>query len=132
PAGWTLVNLTVNGNVMRQAVYVKAAGTSEPASYTFTLSQSKAAVLQVDAWSGVSTTSPVMTASGQLNASSNVVTTPAVSAGAGDLAVAVFGTGRASDLVPAGGLTERTQDISSTGSSKVSAALADRSVAAAG
>ncbi len=132
PAGWSQVVVTTNSTTMRQWVFSKVAGAAEPASYTFTLSQSKAAVLQVDAWSGVSTSAPVRASAGQANASGPSVAAPSVAGTAGDLAVAIFGTGRASGFTLPAGLVERTEVISPDGSSKVSAAAADRAVTATG
>ncbi|HEU5450117.1 MAG TPA: hypothetical protein VFW57_14035, partial [Acidimicrobiia bacterium] len=37
PAGWTLVRQDTIKDLLRQAIYVKAAGPSEPASYTWTV-----------------------------------------------------------------------------------------------
>jgi hypothetical protein len=34
PSGWTLARNDANGTAMQQAIYWKAAGSSEPASYT--------------------------------------------------------------------------------------------------
>ena len=132
PAGWTLVVSTANSTTMVQAVYSHVAGASEPASWTWTLSKTQVAVVQLDAYSGVSTSAPVRTSAGQANASGRTVTAPAVAATGGDLAVALFGTGRGSTFTPQAGLVERTEVTSATGSKKVSGAAADRAVTATG
>jgi hypothetical protein len=132
PAGWTLVGTTPNSTTMVQAVYSRVAGASEPASWTWTLSKTQVAVVQLDAYTGVSTTTPVRSFAGQANASSGTVTAPAVAATNGDLAVALFGTGRSSTFTPQAGLVERTEVTSSTGSTKVSGSAADRAVTTTG
>ena len=38
PVGWSLVRSDANGAELRQSIFVRAAGGSEPASYTFTFS----------------------------------------------------------------------------------------------
>ena len=126
PAGWTLVTSTDNGNTMRQAVYWRAAGASEPATSTFTLSQAKAAVVQVAAYSGVSTTAPVRAFSAAVNPSGTTVTAPTVTATNGDAVVAVFGTARSSNLAVVAALSKRTQVSSVGGSNSVSGAEGDR------
>ncbi|MBI4942470.1 MAG: hypothetical protein HY830_17150 [Actinobacteria bacterium] len=132
PAGWTLVGSTPNSTTMVQAVYSHVAGASEPASWTWTLSKTQVAVVQLDAYSGVSTAAPVRAFAGQANASSGTVTAPAVTANNGDLVVALFGTGRSSAFTPQAGLVERSDVTSSTGSTKVSGSAADRAVTATG
>jgi hypothetical protein len=126
PAGWSLVTSTDNSTTMRQAVYWRAAGASEPASWTFTLSKAKAAVVQVNAYSGVSTTAPVRAFAASVNASGTTVTAPAVTATSGDAVVAVFGTARSSNLTVAATLSKRTQISSVGGSNFVSGAEGDR------
>jgi hypothetical protein len=126
PAGWTLVTSTDNSTTMRQAVYWRAAGASEPATWTFTLSQAKAAVVQLAAYSGVSTTAPVRAFGASVNASGTTVTAPAVTANSGDAVVAVFGTARSSNLTVGASLSKRTQVSSVGGSNFVSGAEGDR------
>jgi hypothetical protein len=132
PAGWTLVNTTTNSTTMRQAVYWHAAGGAEPASYTFTLSQAKAAVVQVNAYSGVSTSAPVRSFAGQSNASSTTLTAPAVTANSADGVVVLFGIARSSNLTLAASLTKRTQIASVGGSNFVSGAEGDRTATVTG
>ena len=132
PAGWNLVVSTDNSTTMRQAVYWRAAGASEPATWTFTLSQAKAAVVQVAAYSGVSTTSPVRSFAASVNASSKTVTAPAVTAQSNDGVVVVFGTARSANLSVTTALNKRTQIESVGGSNFVSGAIGDKVAAAGG
>ena len=132
PAGWNLVVSTDNSTTMRQAVYWRAAGASEPATWTFTLSQAKAAVVQVAAYSGVSTTAPVRASAASVNASSKTVTAPAVTAQSDDGVVVAFGTARSANLSVTTALNKRTQIESVGGSNFVSGAIGDKVAAAGG
>lgn len=132
PAGWNPVVTTTNSTTMRQAVYWRAAGASEPATWTFTLSSAKAAVVQLAAYSGVSTTSPVRAFAASVNASSTTVTAPSVSAQGNDAVVAVFGTARSANLSVTASLSKRTQIASVGGSNFVSGALGDRVASVSG
>jgi len=125
PAGWTQVVSTVNGTTMLQAVYVHVAAATEPATYTFTLNAAKAAVVQVNAYSGVNPTTPIAVSAGQANASAAAITAPAVTSAFDGRAVGLFGSARAGALTPAQGLVERTEVISNLGTSKVAADAAD-------
>ncbi|WP_143447674.1 hypothetical protein [Kineosporia sp. R_H_3] len=132
PAGWTQAVVTTNSTTMRQAVFTKPAGASEPATYTFSLSQSKNGVVQVDTYSGVSTTTPVRSVAGQLNASSSTISAPSVSATAGDQVLGLFSQARSSTVTPNTGLTKRLQVVNSTGSSFVTEATGDRKATVTG
>lgn len=132
PAGWTQAVVTTNSTTMRQAVFTKPAGAAEPATYTFTLSQSKNGVVQVDTYSGVSTTTPVRSVAGQLNASSSTISAPSVSATAGDQVLGLFSQARSSTVTPNTGLTKRLQVVNSTGTSFVTEATGDRKATVTG
>jgi hypothetical protein len=129
PAGWTRVAQTDNGTVLRQAVYWKVARAGEPATYRWAFSSSRAAVVQLGAWKGVSTTAPVRAVASKVNASSATTTAPAVAAAAGDRVVTLFGTARSGAITPAAGLTERTEVSSATGPTPVAGEVSDTQVA---
>src|SRR5205823_9232354 len=59
PAGWTLIRNDASGGAFQQALYSHVATSSEPASYTWTLSLSVAASGGIASYSGVDTTTPV-------------------------------------------------------------------------
>ncbi len=133
PAGWTRVRSDVNGTSLTQTVFVRTAGASEPASYTFTLSKPvTAAVGGVIGYSGMDPISPIDTHGGQANASSASVTAPSITTTVADATVVgLFGTGQDATFTQLSGMTERF-DVLTTGTSQVSAAADDAVQAAAG
>lgn len=133
PAGWSQVRSDANGTTMTQAVFVRTAGASEPASYTFTMNKPVASVVGgMLAVSGLDPVSPVDAHGGQTNASSTSVTAPSITTTTADsLVVGFFGTGNDATFTPPSGMTERF-DVLATGTSKIGAAGSDASQAAAG
>ncbi len=65
PSGWTLVRRTDNSTNLSLITYVRVAGASEPASYTWTLSPSSRAAGSILRFTGVNTTSPIDVSAGQ-------------------------------------------------------------------
>lgn len=59
PAGWALVRDDSVADLVRQAVYVKVAGPSEPSTYTWTLPEWRRVAGGITTYSGVDTTQPV-------------------------------------------------------------------------
>ncbi|MBI4942469.1 MAG: hypothetical protein HY830_17145 [Actinobacteria bacterium] len=131
PSGWTRVVQTDNGTALRQAVYWKKAGASEPASYRWTFSASRAGTVQLVAYKGLSTTAPVRAFAGKANVSSATSTAPAVTSAAGDRVLTVFGTARTGAITPMAGLTERTEATVATGTT-LTAETADKQIATTG
>lgn len=80
PAGWTLVRRMDNSNPNSNslAVYIRVAGASEPASYSWNLSGFAHAVGGIQAFSGVDTASPIDVENGQTTASGLAHATPSV------------------------------------------------------
>src|SRR5688500_15112431 len=79
PAGWTEVRNDFIVGLLRQAVYVKVAGSSEPPSYTWTLADYRRVAGGITTYSGVDTGNPVHAHAGSLNSvSSTTVAIPSV------------------------------------------------------
>lgn len=78
PSGWTLLDRKDNGTAVSQAIYYKVATSSEPTSYTWTLSASGRFAGGITAFRGADTGSPIDGYGGQVNASSTTVTAPTV------------------------------------------------------
>jgi len=82
PSGWTLVRRTNNGNSNSNslAVYWKRAGSSEPASYSWSLSGSNQAVGGIQSFFGIDTASPPYESNqtGQTTANGTAHATPSV------------------------------------------------------
>src|SRR5207249_7158255 len=92
-----------------KATYYKAAGSSEPSSYTWTLSASQHVSGGIQAYTYVNLSSPVDVSAGQMTSSSSSVTAPSVTtAVAGEMLVGLFGMadGRPT-FTPPSGMTER-------------------------
>ena len=110
PAGWTSVRSDVSGSTIKQEVFRKVAGGSEPASYAWTFSDPvDGAVGAIAAYSGVNTTTPIDVSGGQANASSASVTAPSVTTTvANTKLVGFFGSADDATFTAAASLTERT------------------------
>ncbi|MGH2477889.1 MAG: Ig-like domain-containing protein, partial [Candidatus Limnocylindrales bacterium] len=134
PSGWTLVRLDINANTMRQAVFVRSAGGSEPTSYTFALSNAQSASGGIVAYSGVDGVSPIDADGGQVNPASTSITAPSITTtGADRMLVGFFGTPTLTSMVAPAGMTERFDEaVPSTNQYKVTGAAADAGIAAAG
>jgi hypothetical protein len=105
PSGWALVRNDANGTAMQQAIYWKAAGSSEPASYTWGLSVSVAASGGIVGYSGVDTSSPVDT-SGVTVSSANgtALSAPSVTTTQdSDIVAFLFGLNARAAITPAAG-----------------------------
>jgi RHS repeat-associated protein len=133
PTGWTLIRSDASGTTITQATYRHVAGASEPSTYTWTLGSAvSSAVGTIDAYSGVSTTTPVDVSGGQTNTSSTSVTAPSVTTTvANDMVVGFFGTANDATFTPATGTTERS-DTLAHGTADISAESADVIKATAG
>jgi hypothetical protein len=134
PAGWTLVRLDINATTMRQAIFVRTAGGSEPASYTFSLSSAQSAAGGIVAYSGVDGTSPIDAHGGQANAASTSITAPSITTTGPDrMLVGFFGTAALTTISPPAGMTERfDQTVPGTNTYKVTSEAGDAPIAAAG
>jgi hypothetical protein len=80
PAGWTLVRRmdSATGTSNSLAIYRKAAGASEPASYTWTLSTHTGAAGGIQTFTGVDTTNPINVENGWATAAATTHSTPDV------------------------------------------------------
>ncbi len=134
PSGWSLVRLDANGNTLRQAVYVRVATSSEPATYTWTFSKSETATGGISAFSGVDTTNPIDASGGQGNASSDLLTAPSITTtGTNRMLVALFGTAVVTSITPPGGESERFDIASPTSNRyKLTSEAADETRASSG
>jgi hypothetical protein len=134
PSGWTLIRVEEIATTMRQALYVRVAGGSEPSTYTWTFSKIQSAAGAILSYAGVDPGAPIDAHSGAVNdVTSSTVRAPSVPTSTGDeMVLAFFGiTGMRTFTAPAG-MTERS-DISSTGGTyPISSSTDDVKQAAAG
>ena len=133
PSGWTLVRSDLSGTIIKQEVYRKVAGASEPASYTWTFALPVDGVVgAIAAYSGVNTTTPIDVSGGQTNASSTSVTAPSITTTvANTMLVGFFGTADDATFTAPGSMTERSDVLVDT-TFDVSAESADATQAPAG
>lgn len=132
PSGWTLVLKTQLSSTLTQAVYVRIAGGSEPATSTWTFSKAVAAAAGVLAYAGVDPAAPVDVAKGQTNAASTQITAPSITTTSdGDVLVGFFAIAQATAITPESALLER-YEATSTGTFRITQAGADQLLSAAG
>jgi parallel beta-helix repeat protein len=134
PSGWTLVrrDSSSSGASLSQAVYVKVAGSSEPASYTWSFRYKTAAAGGIVAYAGVDPSSPVIAHSGRYSSSSTVMTGPSVSVGVpGAALIGFFGNNGTRSTKPPAGMTEQF-DVIADGTWGTSVAAANTLLPSAG
>src|SRR5262249_11448319 len=78
PSGWTLIRRDNSTNKDAQAIYYKVAGSSEPASYTFTVSASNKIVAGIVSYSGVDVSNPIDVSSGANGTGTATLTAPSL------------------------------------------------------
>jgi hypothetical protein len=116
----------VNGSALRQVTYVKVAGASEPATYSWALSSQTSATAIVSAYRGVDTTTPIAASSGQANASSTAVTAPSLTAPVPNTLLAgFFGLNASTSIEEPGGMILQAQVQQTPGNQKLGAASSD-------
>ncbi len=133
PAGWTGILQGTNGTILRQAIYYRIAGATEPASYTFTLSSNQRMTGGIAVYHGVDAADPIDVWSTRSNASSTAVTANAVTTTvANTMVVGFFATGTVTSFTPPGGMTERHDAATSAGPNGVAIEAAEAVQAMAG
>lgn len=111
PAGWVQVGSTLttaNDPELRQLVYVRAAGTAEPGTYTWSFSGSTRVVGMIASFAGVDTMNPVDAVAGATGNGDPVVA-PAVTTTAPNDMLVVFmslGVGNGTIATPSGMLSD--------------------------
>ncbi|HSL28108.1 MAG TPA: MBG domain-containing protein [Anaerolineales bacterium] len=116
PAGWNLVLRTNHSTDLGQAIYYKFAAAGDPANYVWTFSQAVKAAGGIARYTGVDTTNPIVTSSGNTG-TSNPLTALSVNATTNSVLVALFGVKKNTTLTDPGGMTNRysrqnPQDVS--------------------
>ena len=117
PTGWNLVLRQNSSSSLATATYVKVAGSSEPASYTWSFGTAGEASGWIASYIGVNTTTPVDASHAQYNAStSNVDNSGVTTTVANDMLVYGVGIVAATSVNDPAGFTEvwRTGSRNST------------------
>lgn len=95
PSGWTLLRIEAVSTTVRQLIFSKVAGSSEPSSYAFSLSSPQSAAIEVVACAGASTVTATSGASGV----GTVASAPGVAASQG-LQLGFFSVARVASITP--------------------------------
>lgn len=122
PSGWSDVvrtSCTTTSSPLSQAIFVRAATSAEPSSYTFTLASSTGAVGAVLAYTGVDTTQPVAASAGAVTRNSKGITASLITTSSPVLLVGTFAHSGRSVISAPSGMTSRTD--ATTGASAPSA-----------
>jgi len=123
PTGWTLIKRADNTTNVGMATYYKVAGSSEPATYTWTFSTSVRASGGIVRYTGANTSDPIDTfnlATGNDTTSPFRVTTPSVTTSTNQEAlVGFYGIGAKATWTASSGLTEQfdAQNMNAAGPS---------------
>ena len=115
PSGWTLIKRTdqSGGTASSQALYWKAAGSSEPSNYTWTFSSSTGSAGGIATFYNVNTANPVNVSGGQATGSALAHSTPSVTTTATNtMVIAVQSFASCATWTPPAGMTEIV-DVSS-------------------
>lgn len=109
PAGWTLACSQGNVNGVVEGIWWHIAGSSEPATYTWTLPANSGVVGNIMRYTGVSTANPIDSCAGQASTSAGTsMAAPSITIHSGDeVLISAYGFTNAGTTTPAGGYTER-------------------------
>ncbi len=108
PAGWILIREDIFASKIVQALFYKVSGASEPADYTFALSESSKFSAALAAYSGVDTASPIDADSGTDIPAGDPFSAPSITTTVSDVRLVAFFANLGPDPVtPATGMTER-------------------------
>jgi hypothetical protein len=127
PAGWSLIRVDDVPTTMRQAVYVRVAGASEPATHTWTFSKIQSAVGAILAYSGVDGDQPVDAHGGAAHdvATSQVSAPSITTTGSDAMVLGFFGITQKRTFTPPAGMTERSDVMFAGTDYPISSATAD-------
>jgi hypothetical protein len=133
PAGWSLVvQNTISATSVYRA-YVHVVDSSEPASWTWNLSSSEAAVGAIVAYRGVDNTSPVDVSAGQSNSTgSKKVTAPSLTTSGASRLLFIGGQQGVGSFSPPSGMTERVDAFNDSKHYDIKMEIADESRPQAG
>lgn len=139
PSGWSQTGTprVNNGTNIAYIPFWKVLGGSEPGTYTWTLTTSRAYAVQIRIYSGISTTEAIAAAAGQANGSSANSTAPSLTLPTAGMEVIYASalnrgiTGGAAHTPPSGWANEE-ETAGGSGTSFVSLSTSDATVAASG
>ena len=126
PAGWKLLRRDVRGTVMTKATYYRRTASTEPSSYTWRLSSSRAASGGILSYAGVNSVTPVDAFGGRVNAASKSLTAPSITTVTPSTRlIGLFGTAVSTTVAPPSDMAEVGEARSTAGSYKVTSEAAE-------
>jgi len=127
PGGWTEVLTDPHsGGALTLSIWRRVAS-SEPASYTWSISSAFNITISCGAWSGRDTTTPVNASGSQENASSTNITAPSITTNMDGCDIVYAGCRQgASGFTPDAAFTERADFQSTDAGSNTAQEIADR------
>jgi hypothetical protein len=113
PAGWTLVRQDAVQNAVMQTIFVRVAGASEPASYTWSIPDFRRITGGISAYSGVDTSHPVDAHNGATDAlGSNSIVAPSITTTTpGAMILHLAAINAEGTIAPPSGSTERWENF---------------------
>lgn len=121
PSGWTAIKNLTQGTALRQITYYKVATAGEGASYSWSLSTSRAASGGIVDYSGVNQTVPIDATASGMGESGNATAPSVTTSAANDLVLAIASFGAGTTVTAASGTTERF-DVASASNNTTEAA----------
>jgi len=134
PDGWTnIINASAGARAIREYVYWKIAGASEPSSYQWGMSSSHEIIGQIATFRGVDQTSPIGNKNTSTSTASGQPTAPGINIQtANNWAVFLAGNAYGTTYTPPSGYDERADTQTGTSNSNISATVATKEYTAAG
>lgn len=112
PTGWKLVRRTDQPGYVNQAVYVRVAQATEPASYTWTMVGRHSVAGTVQAFAGVDQVNPVEASSGMGGSGDATITAPTITTlGPNRTIIGVYSVAAAESIAPPSALTELSEVV---------------------
>jgi hypothetical protein len=131
PAGFTLIRSTNDGTNFGMRTYWKIAGSSEPASYSFTLSTSGKYAASLSRITGAGITAPIMESTGNSGSSGNAVA-PSLITSTATLVLSFHGWKNGTNLTVSSPWTKSTQVNFSTDISNMLSTLSQTTAGSTG
>jgi len=110
PAGWTSVREDAVGTAIKQSVFVRVAGASEPSSYTWSLGNYRRITGGISSYSGVDTAHPIDAHNGATGESTSITAPSVTTTTAGAMILHLAGINAEGNISPPAGSTERWEN----------------------
>ena len=112
PSGWVLVRRDASGRGLLKSTFVRIAGGSEPATYTWSFSRGSAAVATILSFTGVDTHQPIAASSGRATSRSTQITAPSLTLSEPSTLVGFYAMAAETAIEPPAGMRETSDRVS--------------------